>query len=216
MTLLAKSRSPCRALTAVEVLLVVATVALLAVVALPMFARAKVRTKRIPCTSNLKQVGIAYRLWSNDHEDKFPFASTNALSSLCFVDSPQVFRHYEVMSNELVTPKVLTCFSDTKRKQVADFTKLSNANLSYFVGLDAREDNPHLILSGDRNITGGTLSNGFLRVLKPDNTAAWTGEIHVNAGNIGLADGSAQQATTPNLQKQLQNGGLSVIRLAVP
>ena len=112
--------------------------------------------------------------------------------------------------------KVLVCFSDTKRKPVPDFTKFSNANLSYFVGLDAREDNPQLVLSGDRNITGGTLSNGFLRWLTPQTEAGWTSEIHVNAGNVGLADGSVQQMTTATLRQQLAAQTSAVIRLAIP
>ena len=216
MKLLPHPRSARRALTALDVFLVIATVALLAIVALPILARAKARPKRISCTSNLKQVGLAYRLWSNDHDGQFPFASTNAAGSLRFVNSPQVFNHYLVMSNELITPKVLVCNSDTKRKAVPDFTKFSNANLSYFVGLDAREDNPQLILSGDRNITGGTLSNGFLRLLPANAAAGWTSQIHSNAGNIGLSDGSVQQLMPASLQKQLQAQDLPVIRLAIP
>ena len=120
------------------------------------------------------------------------------------------------MSNELVTPKVLACNSDTYRTRTGDFTKFSNANLSYFVGLDAREENPQLILTGDRNITGGTLSNGFLRLLPTNAAAGWTTQIHSNAGNIGLADGSVQQVIPATLQRQLQVQDLPAVRLAIP
>ena len=71
-------------------------------------------------------------------------------------------------------------------------------------------------MSGDRNITGGILSNGFMRFLARTNNAGWTADIHVNAGNVGLADGSVQQMTSPGLQKQLQTQPLPVIRLAIP
>lgn len=120
------------------------------------------------------------------------------------------------MSNELVTPKVLICGADKERKMATDFVQFSNANLSYFVGLDAREDTPNSILSGDRNITGGTLSNGFLRVLRPGTAVEWTKEIHQNTGNIGLGDGSVQQITTVRLRQQIALQTNAFIRLAVP
>jgi len=28
---------------------------------------------RIKCVSNLKQVGLAFRIWANEHDDKYPF-----------------------------------------------------------------------------------------------------------------------------------------------
>jgi prepilin-type processing-associated H-X9-DG protein len=72
------------------------------------------------------------------------------------------------------------------------------------------------LLSGDRNITGGTLNNGFLRILKTNTLAGWTTEMHNRAGNIGLADGSVQQVTDRGLQQQLEASALPLIRLAIP
>ena len=120
------------------------------------------------------------------------------------------------MSNELVTPKVLSCLEDKKRTRTVDFAKLSNANLSYFVGLNADERFPNGLLSGDRNIVGGTLSNGFLRTFTTDSEASWTDGIHKRAGNVGLADGSVQQMTSHGLRKQLATKTNEVIRLAIP
>lgn len=205
-----------RVLTFVEVCVVVFISALLVSLLFPVFYSPKTPAHRIACTSRLKQVGIAYRIWANDHENRFPFASTNAAGSLPWANSPEVFRHYQVMSNELVTPKVLACSADRGRKATTSFDNFSNANLSYFVGLDAREDAPQSILSGDRNLTGGTLSNGFLRVLSTNSAAEWTKEIHPNGGNIGLADGSARQASSIEVREQLVLQSNSFIRLAVP
>jgi hypothetical protein len=204
-------------LSILEVFLVVATLALLAALFIPAGHSAKAKARRIACVCNLKQVGLAYRLWSNDHGAQFPFASTNTESTMAFANSPQLFRHYVIMSNELNTPKLLVCPTDQKKVSATDFGKLSNTNLSYFVGLDAREDSPNTLLSGDRNMVGGTLSNGFLRVFTPaSSNAGWTTELHNRAGNIGLGDGSVQQVTSPVLVKQLQVQTLPVIRLAIP
>jgi type II secretory pathway pseudopilin PulG len=213
----AKIQNKTRGLTLVELLIIVTLVVVLVLVLLPALARPKgIGHQRMRCANNLKQVGLSYRLWANDDNGQFPFASTNARSSLHWVNSPKVFRHFQVMSNELVTPKILVCQSDRNRKKASDFTQFSNANLSYFVGLEAREDNPQSILSGDRNITGGTLSNGFLRVLQPTSEAGWTKDIHNLAGNVGLGDGSVQQVTVAGLRKQLAVATNAHIRLAIP
>lgn len=199
----------------VELIIVLVVIALLLSLLLPALARSKIRTKRIGCTANIKQIGVAFRIWAQDHDEQFPQVSTNACGSRAWANSPEVFRHFLVMSNELVTPRVLACNSDAARSKTTDFATFSNSNLSYFVALDA-ESKPQQLLTGDRNITGGTLSNGFRRVLTSTGEAGWTPEIHVGVGNVGLADGSAQQLTPERLRKQLQGQELSLIRLAIP
>ena len=52
------------ALTLVEVLIVIAALALLAAILLPALAKAKRRASKISCVSQLKQIGIAYRVWA--------------------------------------------------------------------------------------------------------------------------------------------------------
>ncbi len=203
------------ALALIDGVIVLAVIALLAALCLGAISRSYTRAPRIACTSQLKSTGLAHRLWSNDHGDQFSFASTNPAGSLAFANSPEVFRHYLAMSNELVTPKILACPADKKRKRVDAFNKFSNANLSYFVGVSASEADPHHILSGDRNIMGGTLSNGFLRVLKPGDAAGWTRDLHENAGNAGFADGSVQQFTPGTLTKHVA-AMTNQSRLAIP
>ena len=69
-------------LSLVEIAVVLATVALLVVVLFPSFQRrsapGSIRS-RLGCTSNLKQVGLGYRLWANDNGDRFPFSVSNHL-----------------------------------------------------------------------------------------------------------------------------------------
>ena len=212
-----RNRQP-RGFTLVEILVVIAILAILAAVLLPAMTRPKGGRNRLSCANNLKQIGLSFRLYANDHGDQFPFAVSNELGgTLEFTNSPQVFRHFESMSNEMVVPKILVCPNDPGRLRATSFlSPLANSNLSYFVGLDAEESKPNHLLSGDRNITGGTLSNGFLRVLPTNTAAGWTTELHTNYGNIGLSDGSVQQVTPTSLRRQLQAQDLPVIRLAIP
>ena len=205
-------------LSLVEVLFVIGTVSLLGFFALHWLSRPKARVHPRTCISNLKQIGLSYRLYANDHGDAFPFAVSNELGgSLSYTNSSEVFRHFQVMSNELVTPKTLVCPADRSRVHATSFeTPLSNQNLSYFVGFEAREDGPQTILSGDRNITGGRLTDSFLRLVSTNDQMGWTKDLHNGQGNIGLGDGSTMQVIPAILTKQLQTQSLPVIRLAIP
>jgi hypothetical protein len=64
------------------------------------FDAAQAEGERIQCVNNLKQIGLAMRIWAGDNNDKYP-------TSLM------------VMSNELSTPKILICPSDKARHPYA-------------------------------------------------------------------------------------------------
>src|SRR5262249_40369904 len=99
------------------------------------------------------------------------------------------------------------------------------ANLSYFVGKDAQDGNPQMLLTGDRNIVGqspgGALPNpipasGYGDVgavslgtnfTAGTQTPAWTDKVHRGQGNVLLSDGSAQQLSGSALRSLLQSTG---------
>jgi prepilin-type processing-associated H-X9-DG protein len=110
---------------------------------------------------------------------------------------------FQVMSNELSTPKILLCPEDTKHIAATNFsTGFSGANISYFVNSDAAEIYPQMILDGDDNllVDGKRAQSGILN-LWTNSSVAWTKDRHHGAGNIGMADGSAQQETSEGFQQ---------------
>ncbi len=135
-------------------------------------------------------------MWSNEHADHFPWSVPQSNGGTFeFAMSTQVWRHFQVPSNELNSPKILVCPADSARRLANSFIPpVSNANISYFVGLDADATKPQTILSGDRNLSTNTSIFSGVVTFQAGGITRWAPGIHREGGNIGLGDVSAQQA----------------------
>lgn len=207
------------AITLTETVVVAVILAVLAAVFLPALSKAKPRTKKLNCVNLLKQVGLAYKIWEGDDGDKFPMqVSVTKGGSMELAAIGDAASTFLVMSNELSSPKVLVCFADSNRLAAVSFARgLNNSNVSYFVGVDARDEKPESIISGDDNFAVGDrpVKSGLLN-LWSNAPATWTAARHHFSGNIGLADGSVHTANDTNLINLLQQTGLATNRLAIP
>lgn len=196
------------AFSLVEMLVVIAIIAILASLLLPAFAKAKAKALRVECVADLKQIGIGFHVFLHDHDSKLPMeVSTNYGGTLEFTRASYLvpgqfyfqYRHFQALSNDLRNPKNLVCPSDRARLIASDFHDFDNLNISYFVGANADYTFPNSILAGDRNITNASAASSTIVRLADGTSVEWTDELHVNKGNVLYADGRVEELNSTGL-----------------
>jgi prepilin-type N-terminal cleavage/methylation domain-containing protein len=64
-----------RGFTLIELLVVIAIIAILAAILFPVFAQAREKARQISCLSNLKQIGLGFKMYAQDYDELFPMGN---------------------------------------------------------------------------------------------------------------------------------------------
>ncbi|MDA7915773.1 hypothetical protein N9B94_00895 [Verrucomicrobia bacterium] len=250
----AKRHAHCHAFARIDAIsvfvLIVIIVAAISII-LPLLLKVTSRAQRMQCVGNLKQISLASRIHSNEHHEQLPFQTRGFIHSRLGsrgnesntdlfhnTTSLQTWHLFQVLSNELPSPRILICPKDNARTSntTVHFQQDSiagssysnpvsgqNDATSYFLGLNANEVRPMAILTGDRNITinngpDSPMIPGFIQfgTSRDEMTQTWKVQgyigsrtFHHRGGNLGLADGSVQQIASTQLPSVFQSVGLN-------
>lgn len=176
----AKFRDANKAFTLIELLVVIAIIAILAAMLIPAITDRERPSKTVKCMSNLRQVSLGFLMYLSDSGDQFSWqVSTNRGGTEELISNAVASEHFLKLRNYLHQPAVFLCPTEKFRFAADGFTNFINANLSYFIPLDARTKSPFTILTGDRHLSVGNqpVKPGLFFVTN-NAVVGWTRELH--------------------------------------
>lgn len=154
------NRKRTAAFTRTELAVVIAAVALLTLLWLPAHALTALKTRRLVCADNLKRQGVAFQLWADKKDGRYPMSvpgvnggpwlagamGTGKVAWNSDNYAQYTYQNFAVMSNELATPKAVNCPADSRNSATNFATQFigttGNQFVSYFVGLAAFPKHP--------------------------------------------------------------------------
>ncbi len=112
--------------TLIELLVVIVIIAILAGFLLPALAGAREKSKRMACSSNLRQIGAGMLAYANDNDNHLPTAGSNNVNGVT------VLWDLILVTNNYVSAKVFTCPDD-----VTNRTAVGAVPRSYAIAIGA-------------------------------------------------------------------------------
>ena len=205
------------AFTVLELLMLIIVSLLLSSVLLPLLS-SRTPSCRIHCVNNLKQIGLSFKTWSLDNNDRLPMevpAADGGAKEAALQGLPLPI--FQVMSNELSTPSVLLCPQDSARQRATNFgPNLNETNLSYFVCQNPSDSGSPGILLGDRNLTNQLIPGKRYIAFTRELSLGWTEEMHSCQGNVGFPDGSVGQFRNGAFSLRREGRSVQTNRLLIP
>jgi competence protein ComGC len=199
--------------TRLELVVVLVIVVLLGAMAVPAVRHAREKADIITCNGNNKELGIAYRLWAQDHHGLLPFQASimdggwsellrnSRAGQYCWTNSAIMRDEFGGWPGQTVCPAderkpaknfiVKGSTNDTGNAAFKD-----NTTVSYFVGVTSSDSYPQSILGGDRNLGPGLVPDhnygwspangqGNDLLLFTNSPVCWSSKMHAKGNLIG-------------------------------
>ena len=220
---------PGNAFTRIELAAVLAAIFfVMGFIVVPAMATTKADSGRITCFNNLRGIGRAVQVWANDHHRQFSWRSYPPQDggSTTQLRPAAAWFEYSVLSNELVTPRILACPSDAGVKRAEIFAYedegllrqgYQNNAVSYPLNLDGSLDVPRSWLSGDRNIDAGSYQDfqcsagvqGPMAIpLGAQPVMRWTNAVHGLFGHMATTDGTVEFTSGDRMREIILQQGI--------
>jgi len=190
-------------------LVVIAIIAVLAAMLLPVLAKAKNRSQAITCLNNLKQIGLASRMYGDDNADALPRTSHQGASWVstlqpycagtnlwrCRCDSNRA-RLYSYALNDFLLPSYR---GDSPTQRYFRFTSVPAPAATFFMAecADAYASSDHFHFANPDD--GGFSPQNFATAVAVDR--------HELAANYLFVDGYVERITWRSLKTKLAAAG---------
>jgi prepilin-type N-terminal cleavage/methylation domain-containing protein/prepilin-type processing-associated H-X9-DG protein len=206
-----------RGFTLIEILVVIAIIALLAAILFPVFARVREKARASACMSNLKQIGLGFAQYAQDYDERLPpsfpawgtWTPSWRTAIYPYIKNSQVykcpsFRHKYVTVTDEVIPGSTAKFAAgyVANAHQSWYTTGGNAPMRFGVGwlladiplpaqtIELGEGMGYSYFYFDNSSTDAAAALGFANSAQPQNMYMWAG--HFGRSNYLFVDGHAK------------------------
>ena len=95
--------------TLIELLVVIAIISILASILLPVFSRARAKARQAACISNMKQVVLAFKMYSDDFDEMLPPGQYAPLAGEDGLFAPDLLQWYDLIFPYIRNSELYRC-----------------------------------------------------------------------------------------------------------